>query len=805
MQKSKIAAIYPLGFMQQALLLHSLQVADDQGFILVKCKLKGDLDQDLFKQAWQLTAQRHEVLRSSIHWENIEKSVQVVHLKTDLNIDFQDFSVLIEPNKTQALKDLIQKINHQKINLSKPPAGHLTVVKLSEESNQLFWACHHILLDGWSTAIILRDVFSYYEALVTQKVAKLNSLPSYKTYLSWIKKQNLSRAQKFWTEALDQLPSPNLIASDAIKNTGADDSYRLLEYNLSNDQHQKLKKTASLYKVSLNTIIQGIWSIILSQLFDSQDVVFGTTVSGRSADFPQAELMTGMFMNVLPVRVKFEDTKSIADWLKEVQAYQATMLSYEFVTLEQILSWNKQSGHASIFDTLLIFENFPLDNIKGGGLELADFKSSLTTTYPLSLAVKPDNGIVFQFKYNTAVVTEFTAKWLQTQLESILENFLSSSIKNTLGDFRLKEPQKRPEIQKKSLQPNLQINKSLENQYVGPRNPIELKLTAIWERIFEKRPISVHDNFYAIGGKSLLAVRLFSEIKSQMKRNLPPITILKHPTIASIAQLIDKENEDKPWSSLVPLRTTGDNIPIYCLHGGGSHVFFYQNLAKRLGANQPVYALQSINADQSQNPHESIEEMAAHYLEEIFKVQPKGPYALLGYCFSNAICLEMAKRIQAKGEEVALLAIIDSGPSYYVERTNKDKLSRFNRLLKKGDLKEVFKKLEWKLIRPVLGSHSPWAPKGWQPDHKMPTSLSAKIAKKYNWKPYQGKITLIRSAAFHENTEKDDTISTWKSLAKGGLEVYVIPGEHNTIFKEPHVQGLAKQLAECLEMVTQNA
>ena len=207
-----------------------------------------------------------------------------------------------------------------------------------------------------------------------------------------------------------------------------------------------------------------------------------------------------------------------------------------------------------------------------------------------------------------------------------------------------------------------------ETLYVAPRNPIEQKLQAIWEKVFNLHPISIHDNFFAIGGTSLIAVDLFTKIDQTFKCHLGLVFLFQYPTIAELAELLNQQQEQNQnrlnnlnsrWSTLVPIRASGLYAPLFCVSGIHGNVLLYADLAKHLGKSQPFYGLQSKGLDGIQSPHTSIEEMATYYIEAIKTVQPQGPYFLGGFSLGSKVVWEMAQQLHRQGEKVALLALFD--------------------------------------------------------------------------------------------------------------------------------------------------
>ena len=214
--KPKVEGIYPLSFFQQALLFHSLQEEKDQGFLQVQCILKGSLNVEAFEKSWARTIQRHEALRTSVHWEKIERPVQVVHQKADLPFAFYDWSEFTATEQEEKIALFKERDKQNKLDLSSAPVLRIALIKLREDKHFFLWSCHHILADGWSAAIILQDLFSFYDRAVKNKEETiLKSLPSLKSYLNFIKTRDLTKAESFWKKTLEDFEKPALAGKTA--------------------------------------------------------------------------------------------------------------------------------------------------------------------------------------------------------------------------------------------------------------------------------------------------------------------------------------------------------------------------------------------------------------------------------------------------------------------------------------------------------------------------------------------------------------------------------------------------------------
>ncbi|MEO1655102.1 MAG: condensation domain-containing protein, partial [Bacteroidota bacterium] len=416
----------------------------------------------------------------------------------------------------------------------------IKVIQLEPEHHFLLWSCHHILLDGWSSALILKDVFSFYkQAQHPEREVKLPSIPTYRHYQHWQQKQELQAAKLFWKEQLADFSQPSLLGRNLVLEPGKSAHFRQNSFSIDPHETATLEKQARQKKITLNTFIQGAWALILSKLLHQSDLLFGISVSGRSSSMPQIEHLCGMLMNVLPLRVKLEDQQTGQDCLGRLQQNQARMLEYDFIGQDQIQSWIDWPEHQALFDSLFVFENFPSAGLEGGDLKLEQLESDITSTYPLTCVVKPGTSLEIILKLDTRFFNAEVSEWLLKSFSQVLKNMAEGG--DSWADWG-----QGIETPERDFFPasEYMIESDKTRAYQAPRNEWELKLTRIWENLFDRRPISVHDNFFEIGGRSLLAVRMFAQIKSQLDRNLPPTILLENPTIAQLATKIEENQEE---------------------------------------------------------------------------------------------------------------------------------------------------------------------------------------------------------------------------------------------------------------------
>jgi amino acid adenylation domain-containing protein len=317
---------------------------------------------------------------------------------------------------------------------------------------------------------------------------------------------------------------------------------------------------------------------------------------------------------------------------------------------------------------------------------------------------------------------------------------------------------------------------------------VELRLTAIWEEVLRVRPIGAEDNFFDLGGHSLAAARLALGVEKAFGRRLPIMTVFEAPTIEKMAAILRQEDWAASSSSLVALQPRGSRPPFYLVHGVGGAVLRFRDLARHMGPDHPVYALQAQGLDGARPCLRRVEDMADRYLGEILVQQPSGPYYLGGYSFGGFVALEIAGRLIARGHEIAVLALVDTFPP--ADTSKAALLAKFLRLRPTDQVSYFFRKLRKKIRRTLMGVTLPAAV-------QEVRRCCYQAERQYVPKPYSGRVVLFRPRE-KALRGSDDPLGGWGSLALGGVEVHEIPGDHGSIVDEPNARLLARRLKECL-------
>jgi amino acid adenylation domain-containing protein len=397
--------IYELSPLQQGILFHSLaQSESGVYFVQTSLTLQGRLDPVAFQCAWQTVVDRHASLRSSFHWGKLSKPLQVVHKHVKVSMEALDWRTLPESEKQQRLDSLLESDRRRGFDLSKPPLMHLMLVKTGEHQHEFIWSFHHLLLDGWSSSLVFQEVAALYETSIKGQLANLRSPRSFKEYIVWLQEQDLFKAEAFWRESLKDFDQPTVIAVAGASASSADEnSFGEQWIKLPTEVTERIKSFARQQQLTINTLVQGAWALLLNRYSGDEDVLFGVTVSGRPADLPGAEEIVGLLINTLPARVKLRFDAPIHTWLREIQNHQLEMRQYEYSPLVEIQGWSSVQRGRPLFQSVVIFENHRVGGLmteRELGFEITRRLTIERTNYPLAFAVLPGAEIELGLLYD---------------------------------------------------------------------------------------------------------------------------------------------------------------------------------------------------------------------------------------------------------------------------------------------------------------------------------------------------------------------------------------------------------------------
>ena len=433
MNNGDIENIYTLSPMQQGMLFHSLYDPKSLAYFeQMGFTVHGKLKQSVFEGAWQGILARHQVLRSSFSWEELEEPLQVVHRQMVMPFHYEDWRHFPEAEQAQRVEEYLLRDRERKFDFATPPLMRVSVLQLADRVSQVVWTFHHLLLDGWSLPIILREIFSLYAALAHGKDVPIAPSRPYSDYIEWLQGQDLQKAEAFWRETLKGFTSPTPLPLNRIPSTTFEPGKSQGEEQLQclEETTAKLQALMRKHQLTMSTLLQGAWALVLSRHVDEQDIVFGVTAAGRPTDLVGVETMLGLFINTLPLRVRVSPRSRVLPWLQEIQNQQVEARQYEYSPLVSVHGWSEVPRKQPLFESILVFENYPIGNSsskrtsspnQNGNLDIRNVRSFQKTNYPLNIIVGPGKGLTLLAYYEKNLFETATIQGLLKHLEVVLE------------------------------------------------------------------------------------------------------------------------------------------------------------------------------------------------------------------------------------------------------------------------------------------------------------------------------------------------------------------------------------------------
>lgn len=431
MKPRNLEDIYPLSPMQRGMLFHSL-LAPSSGtyFNQTVLDLEGPLDVLHFERSWQCVVGRHALLRTSFRWEELTEPVQIVYRHVDLPVARHDWSGLAPDQQRSRLRAMLAEDRRLSFDLSCAPLMRLAVANLGEDRHRVVWSRHHLLLDGWSQVLVLREVFSVYETLyrggdVSDAEEHLLPTPSpYRNYIDWLGTRDPAQAERFWSEHFGGVSAPAPLPSVGAPHEpgGAYTNDRSEELLLSEEYSAELTAFVRRHELTTGTLFQAVWSLLLGHFSSTEDVVFGVTVSGRPPELPNVESMIGLFINTLPARVQMNPAAVLRDWLGELHRLQGMLRRYDYSALVDIHGWSGLPRDRPLFESLVVVGNYPVDRagLDQSSVRIRNVTSHVQNSFPLTLRITPGPRVLIQILYDGRRIDETWARSAPARIASVL-------------------------------------------------------------------------------------------------------------------------------------------------------------------------------------------------------------------------------------------------------------------------------------------------------------------------------------------------------------------------------------------------
>ena len=427
-----IQDVYPLSPIQSGLLFHSLY-APDSGmyFEQFSCQIH-DLDIAALKQAWQRVVDRHAILRSSFVWAaGSSEPVQVVHRRAPISWNELDWRDSSAAERQKRLDAFLEADREAGFDIAAPLLMRIALLRVDDNSWQFVWSHHHVILDGWSAAILLREVMLIYEGLVQGHEVALETPRPFKDYIQWLRAQDVAPASSFWRQILRGFTSPTPLGFDRHERGSRIPRQEpgTREIRFPSQVTQSLRMLARQQRLSLNTMMEGTWALLLSRYSGNRDVLFGVGSSGRPASLQGIESMVGLFVSTLPMRVDVDPDASLLPWLQQLQARQLEILEYEHSSLIDVHGWSEVPRNVPLFESGLVFENYPVDRSLANlsHVDSSDVRIWARTNYPLNLLAVPDGDeLSLQIRFDRSRFDDDTVAAILGHFGAVLEGMVAN-------------------------------------------------------------------------------------------------------------------------------------------------------------------------------------------------------------------------------------------------------------------------------------------------------------------------------------------------------------------------------------------
>ncbi len=629
-------------------------------------RLNGALNVAILEQSLEALTDRHETLRTTFDNREDDKReddkreddlYQVISARRDIPLPVTALDHIPEADREAKLQIFIREEASLPFDLVRGPLARARLFRLGEQEHVMMITTHHILADGWSQNVMQRDLWGFYEAFSESREPSLPPIAvQYADYVQfqreWLASDAAREETEFWKT---RLASPLPVLDIPIDHPGVEQAVpqgpmETLLFPV--DLTQSLKRLSQSHDASMFMVMLAAYGAMLHRSTGQEDMLIGSPVANRRAE---TEALIGPFSGPVSLRLNLSGNPTMRELLGRVRDITVEALGHTDLPFEVLLdhldvrSVNRRNplSQCYFFYQLAFLQPRVLKDLTV--TPLPDF--GLGTHFELQMGLLDrGEGLRAQLEYNPALFAPATIRKLLESYQGVLRAYVQDP------ELRLSDLPAGA-LQKSNAAMQAAVHRS---PALAPHDETEKRLVQLWEELLRVKPISPRDNYFELGGNSLLAVRLMSRIDKLFQVRLPLSSLIHAQTIEALAQLIRGDVPETAWSPVVEIQKGNGGPKFFCVHGAGGNVLIYRDLARHLGPDQPFYGLQCQGLDGKNSPLESIEEMAELYVREIQKVQPHGPYLLGGYCMGGTVALEMALQLKAKGESVSLLALLDT-------------------------------------------------------------------------------------------------------------------------------------------------
>ena len=472
--RGPVADLYPLSPMQQGLLFHSVYEAAESSLYTLRFRgyVEGALDIEAFRRAWRTVLERHDILRTGFVWNRAGGPLQVVYDGAELPCVVEDWRGLPADVQQARLAEAMAADERRGFTLEQPPLMRMTLIRLEEARWYALWTAHHLIVDGWTVPLVMNEVLAVYESQIAGRPAPPAAAGRYRDYIAWLQRQDLRAAEAFWRRTLEGFSSPSLLVADGRSTIHQTVSKRSQRGRLDPSLTETLQQLGREHSLTLNTWVVGAWALVMAHATGKRDVLFGAVVSGRPPQLRDIERTPGVFVNTLPVRAVTPADEKLMPWLARLQAQQLEARDYEYTPMTQVQGWSAVPAGAPLFDSLFIYENYPVEpSAAGAGSSLRIVRSDpdlvIPTTYPLVAQVAQHGAAVgIELVFDAGRIGDEVAQSVLDGLQIVLAQAASNpdgTVGSLLDGLAAAEASRRAEERERAQERNQSRLRSLRS------------------------------------------------------------------------------------------------------------------------------------------------------------------------------------------------------------------------------------------------------------------------------------------------------------------------------------------------------
>ncbi len=438
---------YPLTPLQEGMLFHTLKEPNSGIYVeQYCCTLSGSLDLEILQKSWESLVQYHPVLRTSFIWDELEQPLQQINEQVPIEWHVEQTGHRSKDDISQRIETYLHEDRIRGFQLNKPPLLRVGLFELDDSRYRFIWSFHHIICDGWSSTQIIQELVAEYHSLNQGKTIFERQERPFRDFVSWIHGQDFSSAKRFWKEELSGATSPTPLPTYQVDSQRQ--GYGRHALPLSTEFTATLNAAARSRRLTVNTIIQGAWALLLHFYSGENEIIFGSTLSGRPPYFEDAQTMVGLFINTLPIRVGIELDRPFSDWLAALLEKQVRIRDFETSSLVDIQEWSEFQPGVPLFDSIVVFENVPTsrtgsDNPTEITIDQVEYHEQ--SNFPISIIALPGEQLTLVAFYERTFFADDHISRLLGHVRTIVEQFIDKPDQH-LGSLSLLSPQEQEQL-----------------------------------------------------------------------------------------------------------------------------------------------------------------------------------------------------------------------------------------------------------------------------------------------------------------------------------------------------------------------